>query len=127
MSVLTKTDPAPAQRPPSGPRRSGRLLTAIRRPSFLVTLVVAVVVGWLAIGPIVALVWETLWRDGSFTLEGVEDAYSAYGFGGLVKDSFVFAIGTTIYAVLQGGVLAYLAARTNLPFKGLIFASALVP
>jgi iron(III) transport system permease protein len=39
----------------------------------------------------------------------------------------VFAIGTTIYAVVQGGILAYLAARTNTRFKSLLFASSLIP
>lgn len=99
----------------------------LRKPALVAMTLVGVVIGWLAMAPLVVLLWDTVWDGQSLTLAGFKSAYSAYGIGDLVVNSFTFAIGVTIYSLLQGGVLAYLAARTNAPFKSLIFASSLVP
>jgi iron(III) transport system permease protein len=122
MTVATMPPPADLEK-----SRFGAVTSVLRRPTVVATTLVGLVVGWLALAPLGVLLWDTLWDGNSLSLSRVTDAYSAYGIGNLVKNSFLFALGTTLYAVVQGGVLAYLAARTNAPFKSLLFASSLVP
>lgn len=113
--------------PPPETSWLSRSIAVVRRPSVIGLVVVGVLTAWLALSPLGVLLWDTLWDGERLSFSGILEAYTTYGIGKLFLDTFIFAIGTTIYSVLQGGVLAYLVARTNVPFKGLIFAAALVP
>jgi iron(III) transport system permease protein len=45
----------------------------------------------------------------------------------MIFNSLIFAVGSTVLSVVLGTTLAYLTVRTNVPFKGLLFAASLVP
>jgi iron(III) transport system permease protein len=93
----------------------------------LVVLVVVAAISYLALVPVGFLVWETFVRDGSLTVETFREAYSTVGLGEMAWNSLVFAVGTTVFAVSLGTLLAYLIVRTDVPGKPLMFAASLVP
>jgi iron(III) transport system permease protein len=86
-----------------------------------------VAVAFLALVPIIFLLQGTLVRDGAFTLAFFQEAYGAEGLSRMVYNSFVYAIGSTLLALVAGTSLAYLVARTDVPMKGLIYAASLIP
>lgn len=94
-------------------------------------LVLAVGVGllvvWFVLGPIGTLIKEAVWDGDSFNLHGIREAYTAFGIGSIFKNAFLFALATTVVALVQGTLLAWLAARTNAPCQRLLFAAAVVP
>jgi iron(III) transport system permease protein len=100
-----------------------RLLT----PQTLIIGVVIAFVSYLALVPLGYLLWGTFYDGTSVTFRFFTEAYSAYGLTDMVVNSFGFAIGSTLLSVGIGTTLAYLTVRTNVPFKGLIFAASLVP
>ncbi len=100
-----------------------RLLT----PQVLIIAVVIAFVAYLALVPLGYLLWGTFYDGTSVTFRFFTEAYSAYGLTSMVVNSFAFAIGSTLLSVTIGTTLAYLTVRTNVPFKGLIFAASLVP
>jgi iron(III) transport system permease protein len=89
--------------------------------------VVAALVAYLALVPLGYLAWSALFEDGGFTLSAFQDAYSAVGLGTMAGNSLLFAAGSTGLAVGAGTALAFLVVRTDVPFRGLIAASSLVP
>jgi iron(III) transport system permease protein len=93
----------------------------------LVVLVVVATIAYLALAPLGFLLYETFIEDGSLTFERFREAYSAVGLGEMARNSLVFALGTTVFAVTLGTLLAYLIVRTDVPFKPLMFAASLVP
>jgi iron(III) transport system permease protein len=93
----------------------------------LIVVGVAVVIAYLALVPLGFLLWQTFVRDGSFTLDRFREAYSTVGLGEMAFNSFTFAIGATILAVVVGTGLAHLIVRTDVPFKPLMYAASLVP
>jgi iron(III) transport system permease protein len=93
----------------------------------LVLLSVVAVIAYLALVPIGFLLWDTFVEDGRLTLDNFREAYSAVGLGEMAWNSFVFALGTTVFAVSLGTLLAYLIVRTDVPGKPLMFAASLVP
>ncbi len=97
---------------------SGRNLT--------ITVVIAIIT-YMAVIPVGYLVWGTFWNGQSLTLEFFRSAYSTVGLTPMVVNSLIFAAGSTALAVPLGTLLAYLVVRTDLRFKGLMFAASLVP
>jgi iron(III) transport system permease protein len=89
--------------------------------------VIAAVTAYMALVPLGFLLWRTFFKDGEFTLEFFRRAYGAVGLGEMGKNSLVFAAGSTAFAIALGTLLAYLIVRTDVPFKTLMFAAALVP
>ncbi|MBI4528825.1 MAG: iron ABC transporter permease [Deltaproteobacteria bacterium] len=64
---------------------------------------------------------------GAFTLQHyVNIAGSLSDFGVLVWSSMVFAVGSAVGALFLGTLLAWLAERTNAPFKSVAYISAFV-
>jgi len=96
-------------------------------PQVLIIVGVLIFVGYLALVPVLYLLWGTFYDGASITLRFFGEAYSAFGLGEMIYNSFSFAIGATLLSVFLGTSLAYLTVRTNVPFKGLIFAASLVP
>ncbi|MBA3739135.1 MAG: iron ABC transporter permease, partial [Actinobacteria bacterium] len=97
------------------------------QPRNLIILVVVVVIAYLAIVPLAYLLWGTFFDENGLTLRFFEEAYDQIPLNVLLANSFTFAIGSTVLAVTLGTTLAYLQARTDVPFKRLIFAASLVP
>ena len=120
MSQASVTLPRPRRVGPDALRR----LLSVRN---LVILAVVVVIAYLALAPLAFLLWETFVEDGALTFERFREAYSSIGLGEMMKNSLVFALGTTVFAVTLGTLLAYLVVRTDVPFKSLMFAASLVP
>lgn len=97
------------------------------QPSVLMTGAVVLVIAWLSVVPLAILLWSTIWDGEKFTFDAFVNAYATFGLTSMVLNSLVYAVGVSILAVAMGTALAYLAARTNIPFKGLVFATSLVP
>lgn len=104
-------------------RRGQRLL----RPEHPVLAAACILIAYLALVPLVYLLWRTFVQDGELTLGSFREAYNTYGLGSMLRNSLWFTVGSTIVAVSAGTILAYLVVRTDLPAKPLIFAAALVP
>lgn len=88
---------------------------------------VVIFIAWLSLAPLGQLVWNAVWDGESFSISGLLDAYRAEGLGSVLASTVVYTVGTMLVAGTLGTVLAYLAARTDVPFKGLIMVSSLVP
>jgi iron(III) transport system permease protein len=93
----------------------------------LVVAAVITVIAYLALVPLGYLVWGAFFEDNQLTLEWFRKAYSAVGLGEMVRNSLVFAFGSTIISVVLGTLLAFLIVRTDVPFKTLMMAASLVP
>ncbi|MGH8914481.1 MAG: ABC transporter permease, partial [Acidimicrobiia bacterium] len=111
----------------SGPGRLRRWADAIFQVKSLTLLAVVLVVGYLALTPLAFLVHGTLFDDAGFTLAGFERAYGFSGIAEMIRNSLVFAVGAAILSFVVGTSLAYITVRTNVPFKSLLVATALVP
>jgi iron(III) transport system permease protein len=115
----------------TGPGRLSRLRNVRWHDVFqLQTLIVVgslLLVGYFALVPLTRLLYGTFYDGQSLTLRFFSDAYDQYRIGEMITNSIVFAVGSTILAVSVGTSLAYINVRTDVPFKGLIFAASLVP
>lgn len=124
----------PAGGPPDGPTGGAAMLAGaadrLRRALTVKTLVlvaVVAVIAYLALTPLGFLLHGTFFDDGQFTLGGFERAYTTSGVWTMARNSVVFALGTATLSLLLGTSLAYVTVRTNVPFKSLLVATALVP
>lgn len=93
----------------------------------LVVLGTAAAIAYLGLVPLGYLLWKTFTHGGALSLANVRDAYSTSGIGSMALNSLAFAFGSSAVAILLGTLLAYLVVRTDVPFKGLMFAASLVP
>lgn len=130
--ATTVTTPVGAGRPgaaPPGLRRSraARLREMIVRPRTLVAIAVTVVVGYLALVPLVYLLWTTFTDAEGFSLGGFARAYGDARIGELVGNSLWFAVGSAVLSLAVGTALAYFNVRTDVPFKALFFAASIIP
>lgn len=124
----TEIEPMPGRTRRGPPARDGlgRLRTIFRGRNLVLALVV-LIIGYLVLTPIVYLLLGTFVEDGALTLDGFRRAYSTSGFGGMVWNSVVFTVGSSVLPLVLGTFLAYMTVRTNVPFRPLIFATAMVP
>jgi iron(III) transport system permease protein len=127
-------------RPEQGGARPGRELAptggialtrsrrrSVLRPEHPILAAAVLVIAYLALVPLAYLLWRTFVDDGEPTLRFFREAYSTYELGSMLRNSLWFALGSTLVAVSLGTVLAYLVVRTDVPWKPLLFAAALVP
>jgi iron(III) transport system permease protein len=84
-------------------------------------------IAYLVLVPLGYLAWRTFFDAGRPTLAVFRHAYAAHGLGDMVTNSLVFGIGSTLVAVVLGTSLAYVVVRTDVPFRGALFALVLVP
>jgi iron(III) transport system permease protein len=105
-------------------RRRARSLFQVRN---LVVLAVILTIVYLAAVPILYLLHGTFFEEGQFSLDPFARAYSAIGIGEMVGNSFLFAIGSSLLALVAGTFLAYVTVRTDAPFPTLVFAASMVP
>jgi iron(III) transport system permease protein len=98
----------------------------------LIGVPVALVV-WLSLVPLVFLLWQsfltpqTAARPAVFTLENFRTAYFSAETFRLFFNSVQYAVGTALFALGLGTVLAWMNERTNTPFKRLFFALSIIP
>ncbi len=86
------------------------------------------VVGYLAVVPLAYLVHDTFVGSSGLTFAAFARAYGGNSQAGqMLLNSLWFAFGTAALALVVGTVLAYIQVRTDVPFKGLLFAASLVP
>ncbi len=99
------------------------------RPALTATLIV--IVGLLSLSPVLMLVFgsfsEGLNAFGQFTLAKYVTAYTDPALLGVVINTVVFVVGSTLLSTLLALVLAYLNTRTDIPFKFLFGVLAIVP
>ncbi|HET8617117.1 MAG TPA: iron ABC transporter permease [Actinomycetales bacterium] len=87
-----------------------------------------VVVGYLALVPLVYLFRDTFTGSSGLSFAAFSRAYSAdQQAGSMLRNSLLFAVGSATLALVLGTTLAYVQVRTDAPFKGLFFAASLVP
>jgi iron(III) transport system permease protein len=100
------------------------------RGLWLILLLLAV--GWLVLAPMVVSVWGSF-RDGppgaetSFTLENYVSAYGSERLARALTNSVIFAVGASLLSFVVGAYLAWVTERTNMPFRGAIYALMLLP
>lgn len=87
----------------------------------------AAIVAYVALVPLVYLIWGTFFDASGPTLRFFEEAYSEVGLGEMIGNSLAFSLGATILALVLGTTLAFLNVRADVPFKVLFFTAALVP
>lgn len=118
---------APQGRPPGrAPRRRWSALRLQSLEQWILLVPAVVIVAYLALTPLVFLLWQALF-SGGFTLERLTVSGAAGSLPRLAWSSLVFTGGATLVAVVVGTTLAYIYERTDVPFRGLIFVSALIP
>jgi len=120
------------KRPAIGSRAIGRRLAQVARelatPRTLVVGGVLIVVGYLAVVPLVYLLHDTFTGPTGFSLGAFTRAYTANSQAGqMMLNSLEFAVGSGALALCLGTLLAYVQVRTDAPLKGLFFAASLVP
>ena len=103
-----------------------RVRVRFRAEWLLVALIAAAAV-YLALVPLGFLAWRTFFEGGSFSFNGVRDAYDTFGLPELAANSLAFATASTALGVALGTALAYIIVRTDVPWKPFLFAVALVP
>ncbi len=119
-----------ARAPPG--RLAGGLLQRFEW-SWLAIALVVLTVAWLALVPLVFMVWqsllstETATSAARFTLDNYRAAYASADTARLFANSLQFALGSAALAFVFGALLAWINERTDTPFKSLFFALALVP
>lgn len=91
--------------------------------------VVAVValVAYLALVPIAFLLAEAFDVGQGLSLEHFRNAYASVGLAAMAGNSLWFAAGASLVAGVTGTALAFVVVRTDLPWRRLVFAGALVP
>src|SRR6185437_5960825 len=101
--------------------------------SWLAIALIVVLVAWLALVPLVFMVWQSLLSTQTatsaarFTLDNYRAAYASADTARLFANSLQFALGSAVLAFAFGALLAWINERTDTPFKTLFFALALIP
>lgn len=86
------------------------------------------VVGYLAVVPLWYLLHDTFTGGDGLSLNAFRRAYGGNSQAGrMMLNSLEFAFGSAAFALVTGTALAYVQVRTNVPFKGLLFAASMVP
>jgi iron(III) transport system permease protein len=106
-------------------RRLGRLRDKVRGLPLVV--VVAAIIGYLVISPLVYLVWQGLATGDGLGLGNIQAAFSRPGTTQMLWNSTVFTVGTAAVSMITGTALAFFCCRTNAPMKPLLYASSLIP
>jgi iron(III) transport system permease protein len=109
-------------------RRVADLLASCGLPQILLVGGAILVVGYLALVPLVYLLRDTFTGSGGLSISAFSRAYGAdQQAGSMLWNSMLFAVGSAALALVLGTTLAYVQVRTDTPFKGLFFAASLVP
>lgn len=110
-----------------------RLAGMFRRdPQLAVVLAVGAAIAYLSLSPTLMLFYGSfrsaaLGVAGEFTLKHYIHAYSDPLTYELLINSFLFAFGSALVSVALAGTLAWIAIRTNAPFRRVFELTAIVP
>ncbi|MDO5499520.1 MAG: iron ABC transporter permease [Propionibacteriaceae bacterium] len=130
LAVASGTPHTEETEAPQAPTKTRRGLSRSERGISLVTLIILVVVP-LAFVVVAAFITGAplpgIGTDWSFTLEHIGVMLGSMGMWTAMWNSFVLALGSTIFGVALGVFLAWLAARTDVPMRGLVTFTAIVP
>ena len=102
-------------------------------PKWIIIGVATIIVAWLALVPLVFLVWQSFMtplaagRPAEFTFANYFYVYSNANTFRLLGNSAAFATGGAGIALVIGTALAWMNERTNTPFKSLFYALSVVP
>jgi iron(III) transport system permease protein len=123
------TTSAPANAVGAG--RVGAVASKARRllsPQGILVATAVIIVGYLAVVPLWYLLHDTFTGSAGLSFKAFERAYGGDSQAGqMMLNSMLFALGSAALALVTGTALAYIQVRTNVPFKGLLFAASLVP
>jgi iron(III) transport system permease protein len=109
-----------------------RRLVPIRGDKTLVSIIVGLVLVVLVIPPLWFLAeGSVVFTDDAGRFVGVSlqrfaDLVEGRGFAQSTLNSFTFAIGSAVLALLIGGIVAWLVERTNTPFKPLAYLTTII-
>jgi iron(III) transport system permease protein len=110
-----------------------RIIESFRRePQLAVVLFVGGIIGYLSLSPTLMLFYgsflsKPLGVPGDFTLAHYRQAYADPLTYQLLLNSFVFAAGSSVLATLLAAILAWIAIRTNAPFRKFFELTAIIP
>jgi iron(III) transport system permease protein len=91
--------------------------------------VVGAIIAWLVVPPLIFIVQTSLSERGSgaFTLDNYLSIFgSITSTWSIFASSIIFSAGSAALALTLGTLLAWLAERTNTPFRGLVYVAAFV-
>lgn len=103
-----------------------------RDPLWLLSLAMVVIIGCLVLPPFFTLVRNSLFEltpngsTGAFTLDNFARLAESGKVLRSTVNSFVFALLSTLLAILLGGTLAWIVERTNAPFRDLAYLMTVV-
>lgn len=109
------------------PSRFTQLFRSVAQPRSFILLAVVIVIGYLTLTPLLYLTYGTFVDKGVFSLGGFERAYTSPELPTMAMNSLIFTIGATVLSFITGTFLAYVTVRTNVPFRPLLVATAMVP
>ncbi|MCI2421009.1 iron ABC transporter permease [Saccharopolyspora sp. K220] len=125
---MTATSPPTPVTSHSGVTDSPSRLRRFLTPQFLIVGGAMVVVAFLAVVPLAYLLHDTFTGSSGLTFSAFARAYGGNSQSGeMLLNSLWFALGSAVLALVAGTVLAYVQVRTDVPFKGLLFAASLIP
>jgi iron(III) transport system permease protein len=102
-------------------------------PQWVIMSGVVAIVAWLALVPLVFLIWQsfmtpqTARNPAVFTFGNYLEAYTSPETLVLFFNSVQFAAGTAVLALVVGTTLAWMTERTNTPLKPLFYALSIIP
>lgn len=109
------------------------MIESIRRePQLALVLFVGGIIAYLSLSPTLMLFYgsflsKPLGVPGDFTLAHYRQAYADPLTYQLLLNSFVFAAGSSVLATLLAAILAWIAIRTNAPFRKFFELTAIIP
>ena len=110
-----------------------RIFDSFRRePQIAVVIFVGIVIAYLSLSPTLMLFYgsflsKPLGVAGEFTLAHYVQAYTDPATYRLLLNSFIFATGSSILATVLAASLAWIAIRTNAPFRKFFELTAIIP
>jgi iron(III) transport system permease protein len=122
--VAIKGEQTRAARPP----RPGIFASGDRRWS---SLTIGVILGVLVLPPLLFLLQGAISVEEPggvtrYTLERFAQIVNQRGFAASAANSFVFAVGSALLALVMGGITAWLVERTNTPWKPLAYFTTII-
>ncbi|GAB2965218.1 iron ABC transporter permease [Amycolatopsis acidiphila] len=126
--MSTTTSPAPPLAGRPAPVRAAGRLRRLLTPQILIVVSAMVIVGYLAVVPLGYLLHDTFTGSSGLSFGAFARAYGGDSQAGrMMVNSLEFAFGSALFALIVGTALAYVQVRTDVPFKGLLFAASMVP
>jgi iron(III) transport system permease protein len=103
-----------------------------REPQIALVAFVGITIAYLSLSPTLMLFYgsflsQPLGLPGDFTLRNYFSAYSDPLTYQLLFNSFVFATGSAVISTLLAAILAWIAIRTNAPFRKFFELTAIIP